>query len=558
MTELQKLLIDTSTDRYLSVLCPYHQDTNPSAGYNPAKGFFNCFTCGKRATKKELEVFFGKEKEEEFDGFQEQQLDESLFDSKSNNLLLQTITANNPDNPQHPLYIWLSERKISWTTFQHWNGRYISEPGRVVFQEHDLFGHIIIPFPSGNAFIARNMTDVGNRYFEYGKKALFNQECLGDYKDVFLVEGISDFLAMWEMGFKNTVCCFGCEPSEKLLYPLRGKTIYILFDLDYAGYKGSKETLGRLKGLGANPIILEIPKHFSSGTTKVDVGSAWAEYENSFRDWLDKHIAEFSSYDAEPMRNFLANTLPKTIYASTGLKEFDEVLNGGFATGLHVIGGEPESGKSTLVTHLVDTFCGRGKRILFCTYELPRQQVYARIASRYSKHSWQEIERNPSVLSTEPHTVTMMNVISNKLKVVVDWNINHITAAIDAFDIVVLDYIQRMPIMGKDVSLRDGIIFNLNKLSDFCRNLNKIVVLVSSIPRASYGDVAIGSRTMFKWAGEIEYVAQSASVLKRVGLGFASLNTEKNTRGRTQTTIYLKVDGEHQLLSEANLDDIIQ
>lgn len=48
------LNIFRKTGNELLCLCPYHDDTSPSATYNPAKAIFHCFTCKESKTAHEL------------------------------------------------------------------------------------------------------------------------------------------------------------------------------------------------------------------------------------------------------------------------------------------------------------------------------------------------------------------------------------------------------------------------------------------------------------------------------------------------------------------------
>ena len=471
---------------------------------------------------------------------------------------------NNPNNPYRPLVEWLQARQLSWETFEHFKGDFILDKDKVVFQKHDLFNHIVFPFNpdrdgKARSLIARNMGQ-GDRYFQGGKKVLFNMEVLDKYEQVFLVEGVTDLFALYELGIPNAVACFGVEVNKKILYPLRNKTVFILFDTDFAGYEGARKAQEILRELKSTAVILEIPRQFGSGVSeKIDVGSAWAEYKDSFRNWLKSVVLKFSAYDTQEVDAFIKGDLPGLMYAPTGVPEWDSILGGGFATGMHTIGGEPEAGKSTTVTHCVRNFAAHKLRTLFCTYELPKSQMLARIAASHTVGtSWQELERNPTIMGGKEKVAgDFLRKVSNYLKIVVDWDINHIFAAKDSFDVVVIDYAQRMPIVGKDKDgdPRQGLINNLNRLSDLCREHNKIVIVISSIGRAHYG--AEGTGGVFKGTGDFEYISQSTHLLKRVGNGYASILTSKNTRGETRKTTYVRVDGHKQLIQQATVDDIV-
>ena len=39
----------------IKVICPFHDDTNPSMSINPRKGYYKCFTCGASGTETKLD-----------------------------------------------------------------------------------------------------------------------------------------------------------------------------------------------------------------------------------------------------------------------------------------------------------------------------------------------------------------------------------------------------------------------------------------------------------------------------------------------------------------------
>lgn len=550
--------------RWLNTNCPFHKDETASSGYLPNAQAFNCFSCGKKIVGKEKilneinNIGFIEDRPSNFTINSnpyviadvslkiaiENDLDFKSFETEKKMLINSEVEKTN-------IYLgWLSERGIELKTIEAFNGWFCIEPGK-------LYNHLVFPYKNGKSIVARNFGD-GDRFHNIGNKNLFNQSCLEHNEQIFLVEGLSDFLAMYQMGFNNTVTGFGVALNSKLLYPLRGKTVYILFDTDFAGFEGSKKAFELLRELEAIPIILNIPKQFNHNTDKTDVGDAYAKHRDVFKYWIQTSVSKFSDFDNNEVERFIKGEMPPTKYITTGLEEFDNTMRGGFATGLHVVGGEPESGKSTLITHWMDTSICNGSKVLVATYELSKQQMFARLASRYTnKASWQDIEREPNILqTTETKASKALQILSNSLKIVVDWDINHILASAHLFDVLMIDYAQRMPSVIKGESSRDGLIYNVNKLSDLCRKQGKIIILISSIPRSSYGNDTF-ERNVFKESGVFEYVSVSAHVIKRMSKGYAQLRTVKCTRGLTATTTFVKIKSDHQQVLQASAEQIL-
>src|SRR5882672_1394894 len=329
------------------------------------------------------------------------------------------------------------------------------------------------------------------------------------------------------------------------MYSLRNKKVFILFDSDYEGYIGARKAAEYLKEFNAIPIILEFPKEFISETSsKTDVNSAYCNFDQTFIDWLEGQINNYSSYDNSYVRSSFGNhngnqrTLQQF---SSGLSVVDSILSGGFASGIHGIAGRSGIGKSSLITELTCQAAKQDKKVLSLSYELSKEQMWSRVASRYSSFSWSEIEKDKSLI--EDTTRTELNKISNLIKIELGWTIDQVLAAIDSFDVVIIDYIQRMEFEGNDP--RKGIDINMGKLSNLARDKNKIIFIISSMAEG---------QDNFKESGSILYMCQSGSYLRKINHNVCSLEFIKNTRGLSGQKVYIEMNFAHQTVSETILD----
>ena len=66
-----------------------------------------------------------------------------------------------------------------------------------------------------------------------------NLKLFESQEQVILLEGITDFLTMWQIGYKNVTCSMGAKLSKEQAYLLRGKIVFIIYDRDFAGYEGT-------------------------------------------------------------------------------------------------------------------------------------------------------------------------------------------------------------------------------------------------------------------------------------------------------------------------------
>ena len=78
--------------------------------------------------------------------------------------------------------------------------------------------------------------------------------------------------------------------------------------------------------------------------------------------------------------------LPRLI--KTGFNTLDEMLGGGLASGLNVLGAKPGSGKTSLVLQMAEHFSSRGVPVLYFSLEMSRNQINAKSLNR---NLWREL-----------------------------------------------------------------------------------------------------------------------------------------------------------------------
>jgi len=530
-------------DRFTPVSCPYHKDSNASAGvkFDKDGGVFNCFLCGPRslkdlATKLELR----------YDG----QFISNDLNWLDDHIAMQSDMPVVKQVKQVELYTkYLEEKGLTDETIKAIGGQYISNPSE------NLYGYLVFFYDNNTKFCARRILESDKPRFLQSQgedKGLFGEENINNNDTILLVEGITDYATLYQMGYRNIVASFGAQVSESQAYKFRNKTVFILFDVDYGGYTGSRSLLESLRKFKSTGIILEIPKTFaiegSKKVEKIDINSAYVKDRAALTDWLNENISKYSTFDSGYVANTFLGTKKITRYFHSSIPGFDKLTNGGYAPGVHLIGGPPGSLKSTLAMQETDHFLEQGARVLVCSFELTKLQYWSRLASRYSMYSWVDIEKDPNILEKEVRK--KMLEISNRLKIVVDWGIEEIKHASSLFDVIIPDYIQRMPALGKEE--REGIKYNANELSNLVRYENKVILLISSISRAHYNNPCMEA---FKETGTLEFVAQSARILQ-VGKDYGSMNIVKNTRGPVGNTIHYAIDYGHQKMIETEHDEV--
>ena len=380
------------------------------------------------------------------------------------------------------------------------------------------------------------------RFINVGsQKGLMGDDLLQDWDEIYLVEGLTDYLSFRYEINTNVVTSFGAELSEEQAYLLRGKTTFILFDRDFAGYKGAKQAEKRIEEFGGTPIIIELPDGLDLKTNgkKVDVNYLVHKEKETFKEWLKNKTQKYKVTDSSYLDVFKKRVPLK--YYETDIPKIK------VTEGLYVVSGLPGVGKTTLGISLVDHFVRQGGSVLYCNYDLPKDQIISRLASRYTKkYSWSELEGNPVIISEEPQAESQLKQCLEHTKIMNKLTISEIRHCKKYYTHIIVDYLQRIPNYNPDQ--RVGLEKIMDELSDMASNEGMTVVAIS---RQSLNG------NPFSGTSAIEYHAQAASILTKTDNdnGIISCETIKNTRGEIGTTLF-KVDYAHQRLTPIKLNDI--
>lgn len=509
----------------VSILCPLHEDTTNSGSINFDKGLYKCHAqCGGMTIDK---------------------LEESL--ARKAGVEDREVPGQDPDEggspdapavePSPPPVETRSEREIVSLAEEHIHARGLDlerlaagDYGVEVEVQSDdplnpLYGYLV--FNTGSdRYVGRNLLkDARPRYRNsFGEKL---QMVIGEddgRSPVWIVEGVFDALALRHLGYGPVVPLLGSDLNEAGAYSFRGRSCFLLLDADYKGWKASVEISATLQAVGANPIVVELDPEMGG-----DPSDALVQDEAGFDEFIRETLARYAPNDEAYVRRLVSESEPITMI-STGIPKWDYLLGGGFKPGVHVIGAEPKAGKSSLVLNLTTSAVDeQGLTGLYLTYEIPKRQSWVRVASQKDPLPWNQLEVDPKKMS--PETVEWLAQLSRSMRIEAGWTVQQIKHAIEDFDIVIVDYLQRMPAPYKREMLRHSIGENISALSDLARDMGKVIIVVSSLPRAEYGRITPSS---FKESGDIEYVVQSATgLINYQAQGKLLGNVVLNTRGET-------------------------
>ncbi|MDI3351539.1 DNA primase [Mycoplasmopsis arginini] len=288
----------TKQGKNYKACCPFHGEKTPSFVVSPEKNIFKCFGCGKSGNAIKFIEF--KENLSSIDALKflakKQNLDISQFGDFSNkgnfsnehfkilevnksasNFFRYQITFEKSDflkdylkkrdlsdeiikefqigfaSKDKSIYDTLKEHQFD--SFEIFNSSLVSNydnknffNDRLIFPIHDEIGNIV-------AFSGRDITGLQNpKYLNSAETIVFKKnEVMFNYfhakeeifkqREVYLVEGQFDCIALHKTNIKNVVAIMGTSLSINHLKELSNKTITLFFDNDSAGKAATLKNL---------------------------------------------------------------------------------------------------------------------------------------------------------------------------------------------------------------------------------------------------------------------------------------------------------------------------
>jgi len=420
-----------------------------------------------------------------------------------------------------------------------------------------LRGKTAVIIPSGKSYNAR-IIDPGEGQAKYHRpsgSSVSPLEALQDGQEhqqpCWFVEGEFNALAIYQVG-GSAVAIGGAGNVQKAVeYAQRHRHLapfVLAFDPDKAGQEATEKALAAMQK--ANIDCYAYPR--AEGDTRdineiqqadlVDGGGELVGMVQQAQSWQGlsvRAIQELQRLDGaaafkRAVRDIQAGRYSQSIATPFGW--LNNELHGGFHPGLVVLGATTGAGKTTFALQIAAHIADYGRRVLYISLEMSAVELYTRIISsrladlrrydNYPQLTALELRKNPTRWQDSPEVCDTIQKIYQNIapRFNVQEGIGNFSAlqvaelasyyAIQdkAAPVVVVDYLQMLAPMDArqtDKQATDASIRTLKRLS---RDLNTVVIAISSYNRSSYsGDASLSA---FKESGGIEYTSDLVLALE--------------------------------------------
>lgn len=413
---------------------------------------------------------------------------------------------------------------------------------------------LIIPVTK-HSYIARdtrdNLTEEQNRYKKQkvagkeGANWIFNITCIDESeKPIIVVEGEIDALSVLDAG-GQAVGLGSTGNANKFIEYLEThrptKPIILSLDNDKAGKETQKKISEALEKLNIDYCLFDICGAYKDPNEflMADRTGFFATIDKikNVEDIKDLEKEQYIKENAtssfiESFFNGISESV-NTPCISTGFKQLDKLLDGGFYEGLYIFGAIPSLGKTTLVLQIADNIAQQGQDVLIFSLEMARAELISKSISRHTclevlEHGgnlgdaktsrgitagarykyYSDTEKRLIKTATAKYSEYAKHIYISQgvgnigAEQIVDTTTKHIRLT-GKKPIVIIDYLQILApydMRASDKQNTDKAVLELKRLS---RDYKIPVVVVSSFNRTNYKEKV--SMEAFKESGAIEY-----------------------------------------------------
>ena len=594
-----------NTKKLFNCLNPEHNDKHPSMSYDDKKNIVHCFSCNSS-----------------YDIISLYALNNNLDNNKDFKKIVEDLSLkygiknNLTDKEQRNNYINAKKtdiKKVDYTKYINKCKKDIDKSDYLIKRGlsektikkynigYDLKERMIILPISNTCYLGRYVDDT--KGFKHHKpkgvtNEIFNNNYIinSDFKSVvWVTESIIDALSLEEINEDIKAISLNSINNAKQLVQEAKENNYngvfmLAFDTDINGINASKDLQEDLEAIGIKSVI------FNSDSNKYNVISKdGKEIKNKdINEWLltgkeqlQKNVTGLNdmllnsleqqaikTYQQENVLNYLetfSNNIldqEKNKPLSTGIKQLDEALEGGFyKKNLVILGAISSLGKTTLALQIGDNIARKGNDVLIFSLEMSKEELIAKSLSRnmflkaYNKRytalalTTREILKgiglNENLLNNkdrieiykEAYEDYKENIASNiyitECNDNIDININTINDKIKNHiaitgnnPFVIIDYLQIIQNQEKGLTDKQVIDKIVTSLKRIARDNNITILLISAFNRASYNQES--NLASFRDSSTIEYTSDVLISLQHEKLDGVTDDTKKVNTNQEQ------------------------
>jgi len=260
-------------------LCPLHADRKPSFLLDPNKNLFYCYGCGRGGDViRFAELYHGVPFGEAISLLRRWSGVDSLLSDVIR--FYQVQLHRHPEAAAYLLRRGVRQPELveqmrigyapgrclrAWLMSTGYALRDLQQAGVVTLKGFDAFAQRIV-FPLDTNLYGRSIGKADpHRFLPGGKGGLYGWEKVRNCRQIVLVEGLFDWVAVWQAGFHNVTCSMGtCLNATQLRQLLDGasRAVYLAFDSDVngAGQQAACRITQHLRAHGVEVFRVELPQ----------------------------------------------------------------------------------------------------------------------------------------------------------------------------------------------------------------------------------------------------------------------------------------------------------
>jgi DNA primase len=155
----------------------------------------------------------------------------------------------------------------------------LRQAGLVTASGYDAYSHRVV-FPLEGNLYGRSLSAAAppHRFLPGAKGGLYLWEQARQYSEVILVEGLFDYVVLWQAGFQNVTCSLGTHLNARQFRQLceGTRTVYLTFDADNngSGQQAAQSLAIRLREQGLDVRRVSLPDGHDPNSFFVQGGDA--------------------------------------------------------------------------------------------------------------------------------------------------------------------------------------------------------------------------------------------------------------------------------------------